>query len=164
MSSLLTTSQEEKCFSFTLRIMDMRDALLDISRLSLELTPFFSSAGVTPDTAASLHIALEELLTNLAKFARTSLTADEAEKNTDATELRVDGKITIEADQVILEISDNGVPFDPSRLPSPDLTDDPLERMIGGLGVHMLFQMFSDFRYHFKDGKNVGLWRLKVNS
>ena len=66
-------------------------------------------------------------------------------------------EITIrsETHSLIIEMSDNGDPFDPlNDVPVPD-PNAPLEtRPIGGLGIYLIRKMVDDIHYRREDGKN----------
>ena len=66
-------------------------------------------------------------------------------------------EITIrsETHSLIIEMSDNGDPFDPlNDTPVPD-PNAPLEtRPIGGLGIYLIRKMVDDIHYRREDGKN----------
>jgi anti-sigma regulatory factor (Ser/Thr protein kinase) len=58
-------------------------------------------------------------------------------------------------DGVLLEVEDDGKPFDPLQAPPPDLTL-PLERRpIGGLGVHLIRNLMDEVSYARVGGRNV---------
>ena len=58
-------------------------------------------------------------------------------------------------DAVLLEVEDDGRPFDPLQTPPPDLTL-PLERRpIGGLGVHLIRNLMDEVSYARVGGRNV---------
>jgi anti-sigma regulatory factor (Ser/Thr protein kinase) len=58
-------------------------------------------------------------------------------------------------DAVLLEVEDDGRPFDPLQTPPPDLTL-PLERRpIGGLGVHLIRNLMDEVSYAWIGGRNV---------
>jgi anti-sigma regulatory factor (Ser/Thr protein kinase) len=58
-------------------------------------------------------------------------------------------------DDVLLEIEDDGRPFDPLQAPPPDLSL-PLERRpIGGLGVHLIRNLMDEVSYARVGGRNV---------
>ncbi len=60
-----------------------------------------------------------------------------------------------EGNTVIIEVTDDGRPFNPSTdAPPPDL-DSPLEdRRVGGLGLHFVRSIVDELRYHREHGKN----------
>jgi serine/threonine-protein kinase RsbW len=55
----------------------------------------------------------------------------------------------------VVEVEDDGRPFDPLLVPPPDLTL-PLERRpIGGLGIHLIRSLMDEVAYARHDGRNV---------
>ena len=96
------------------------------------------------DQLFAFDLALEEVFTNLAIHARGPVMP-----------LRVAVRLEAGDGEVLLEICDDGDPFDPLSAPAPDL-ESPLEdRRIGGLGVHLVRRFFPDVRYERIDGRNV---------
>jgi anti-sigma regulatory factor (Ser/Thr protein kinase) len=59
------------------------------------------------------------------------------------------------ADGVVLEIEDDGAPFDPLQAASPDLTLPLAARPIGGLGIHLIRSLMDEVSYARRDGRNV---------
>jgi len=55
----------------------------------------------------------------------------------------------------VLEIADNGTPFDVLSLPAPDTTLDVTEREIGGLGVYFIRRLTDDVSYRRENGQNI---------
>lgn len=53
-----------------------------------------------------------------------------------------------------VEITDDGVPFDPTAVPPPDLSQPAEQRPIGGLGVWLTRQMMDEVSYRRETGKN----------
>src|SRR5262249_11036600 len=58
-------------------------------------------------------------------------------------------------DAVLLEVEDDGRPFDPLQTPPPDLTPPPEQRPIGGLGVHLIRNLMDEVTYARVDGRNA---------
>jgi serine/threonine-protein kinase RsbW len=59
------------------------------------------------------------------------------------------------SDCVVLEIEDDGAPFDPLQAPPPDLTLPLDRRPIGGLGIHLVRNLMDDVSYVRRDGRNL---------
>jgi serine/threonine-protein kinase RsbW len=56
---------------------------------------------------------------------------------------------------VTITLRDHGRPFDPEQVTAPD-TSLPLEqRRIGGLGLHLMYQLMDDVRFSFAACGNV---------
>ena len=94
-----------------------------------------------PDLIFKVNLVLDELSVNIVNYGGE---ASEIEVSLDA-----------DADEVRVEISDDGRPFDPlTDAMEPDL-DAPLEdRPIGGLGIHLVREMMDELHYSREDGKN----------
>ena len=57
-------------------------------------------------------------------------------------------------DLLSMEISDDGIAYDPLTAPPPDLESDLDDRPIGGLGVHLVRELMDNVSYRYKDGRN----------
>lgn len=94
-----------------------------------------------PDLIFKVNLVLDELSVNIVNYGG------------EASEIEV--CLDADADEVRVEISDDGRPFDPlNDATEPDL-DAPLEdRTIGGLGIHLVREMMDELHYRREDGKN----------
>lgn len=94
-----------------------------------------------PDLIFKVNLVLDELSVNIVNYGG------------EASEIEV--SLAADADEVRVEISDDGRPFDPlNDAMEPDL-DAPLEdRAIGGLGIHLVREMMDELHYSREDGKN----------
>ena len=65
-------------------------------------------------------------------------------------------KLISEEDSLTIEVSDDGLPFNPledAKVPDVEALLD--ERSIGGLGVHLVRTMMDDLSYERADGRNL---------
>lgn len=63
----------------------------------------------------------------------------------------------------VVEISDQGEPFDVLSLPDPDVTADIMDREIGGLGVFFIRKLTNDVSYRREEGQNILRMTLHKN-
>ncbi len=56
--------------------------------------------------------------------------------------------VTVTEQQVQVDIEDEGVPFDPSQIPEPDLQQHREQRRKGGLGIYVVRRLVDQFRYY----------------
>jgi anti-sigma regulatory factor (Ser/Thr protein kinase) len=64
---------------------------------------------------------------------------------------------------MVITLRDRGKPFDPASVPAPDMHLPLHERRIGGLGLHLIYQLMDDVRFEFRDGVNT-LTMVKRNA
>jgi sigma-B regulation protein RsbU (phosphoserine phosphatase) len=119
------------------RLEALPRALDDVERL-------VERCGATVATQRRFAVAFEELLSNIIKYAHP----DGSQRMIDCAIVKRDGAISA-------VIADDGLPFNPLDLPAPD-TGLPLDaREIGGLGVHIVRQMFAEMHYERRASHNV---------
>ena len=90
-----------------------------------------------------VNLVLEELVLNVINYAY------------DESGHQLDVKLTCNEEDLVIEITDEGKPFDPLHdAPEPDMESPVEERHIGGLGVYLVRTMTSAMQYRREDGKN----------
>ena len=95
------------------------------------------------DTITDLLIAVDEMVTNAIVHGYHG-----KEGMVEVEVLRVEQAITI-------FVRDDAPPFDPTHVPTPDLTIPLEERPLGGLGIHLTRELTDVFRYRrLPDGGN----------
>ncbi len=117
--------------------------LAELDRLQEFLDAYCDRTGLPDNTRYHLILVLEELLINSVRHGRCDPRAQA---------IRIG--LQREGDRLLIAFSDNGVPFDPSTAPPPNLTQDLLRRPIGGLGIHLVRSLVPEIRYERRDGRN----------
>lgn len=146
-----------QCLEFTVTFHQRESAAVDIAALGERVVEFLKDHAVCPEWSNCLHLAVEELFTNLAKYGQV--------ENPSAGPLLARGKITLGTETAALVVTDNSLPFDPGNaVAAVDVSSDILERSIGGLGLFMLMNMFNELKYQRVLGKNVSVWTLNTSS
>jgi len=67
----------------------------------------------------------------------------------------IEVKLTNSDNSVVLEFTDNGIPYNPLKKADPDITTPPMERPLGGLGIFMIKQMAENIEYHRENDQNI---------
>ena len=122
----------------TLKIAPLLDQL---ERISAVVEDLGEQDNWPPDLIFKVNLVLDELSVNIVNYGG------------EASEIEV--SLAADAEEVRVEISDDGRPFDPlNDAAEPDL-DAPLEeRPIGGLGIHLVREMMDELYYRRENGKN----------
>jgi anti-sigma regulatory factor (Ser/Thr protein kinase) len=116
----------------------------DKSRLFTELRAFGTTAQWSPAIANEIELILEEWWSNLLNYAFEVQSAP-----------WVSVTIVTNGARAEIEIQDNGVPFDPTACPDPDL-NRPIElRTIGGLGIYMMKKLSTSMISERRGERNI---------
>ena len=68
-----------------------------------------------------------------------------------------DLNITFEAREhdVVLTVRDHGRSFAPEKVVAPDMSLPLTQRRIGGLGLHLMYQLMDEVQFDFAEGSNT---------
>lgn len=127
--------------SVTLRLPNRYDAL---TKAAEDTTSFLEARGAPADAVFAANLAIEELVTNIVKYGY-----DDNETHEIVLVIKVENRA------VLIEISDDGHPFNPFDQPDPDTSLPAEERPIGGLGIHFVRNMLDTWDYARREGRNV---------
>ena len=101
------------------------------------------AAGDCPPKAkVQLLVALDEAISNVVRCSG-------------ASGLAVEVRFARDPRGATVSLSDDGRPFDPLRVPPPDLTLGADERPIGGLGILLLRKTMDGLSYRYAHGCNI---------
>jgi anti-sigma regulatory factor (Ser/Thr protein kinase) len=109
-----------------------------------EITDFIESTlldeGVEESDIYPIHLAVDEVCTNIFSYSRAEVVT-----------------VAIETTQtdLMVTVSDDGIPFNPLMVPPPDLDAGINEREPGGLGIHLVRNCLDDLSYDYQNGKNI---------
>ena len=96
-----------------------------------------------PDAALDMHVALDEVLSNIVKYAH----ADAA-----SHDIRV--RLKVSAHQLEAEIEDDGKAFDPLQTQQQDRSVPLAQREPGRLGMSIVKRLMSEVAYKRVNGRN----------
>ncbi|MEN6347991.1 MAG: ATP-binding protein [Syntrophomonas sp.] len=110
------------------------------------VTSYAGEHGFVGEKISAIELALEEVLVNIIKHAYK--------------ESGIEGTIEIscskdDADSLIIEIMDSGMPFDIFSVREPDISADIDERQVGGLGIFFVKKLMDYVRYRREDDRNI---------
>ena len=105
----------------------------------------FCAANSLPDDAVGrINVVFDELLSNIISYG-----FDDDELH------EIDVHVSFDGRRLVIEIMDEGRPFNPFLQESPD-TKLPLEeRKIGGLGIHLVREMMDEVAYERRINQNL---------
>lgn len=104
-----------------------------------------------------LNLALEEAVVNVMNYAYPGEEGMPVFLRAEST-LSEDGE-----ERVVFTLTDEGVPFDPTKEAMPDVTLSAEERQIGGLGIFLVEQLMETVVYRRSEKRNVLTMTYLVN-
>ncbi len=111
----------------------------NISRVCEFLERILEGQRAPMKVIAQVNIAADEIFSNIARYSG-------------ASSVRVDCGITDR--RVMIRFTDDGMPYDPTAQPEPDITLPAEKRESGGLGILMVKKSMDLMSYEYTDGRN----------
>lgn len=116
----------------------------ELPRIAEAVDEFCAARDVPTACTFKINLALEELLVNTISYGFA-----------DSRPHEIVVTIAKGSEAVVIEISDDGRPFDPLQAPPPAV-DGPIEtRRIGGLGIHFVRTMMDAVEYRRVGDRNL---------
>jgi anti-sigma regulatory factor (Ser/Thr protein kinase) len=126
-------------------------SLSELDRLSDKLKMVGDQWNLNEKTVLQMNLALDELFTNVVSYGIDSQGHQQISFSLDHC-----------GEKIIIVVTDNGKPFDPTRAPDPDL-DLPLDKQpVGGLGIFLMRQYTDEIEYRRENEKNIVTLTKKI--
>jgi serine/threonine-protein kinase RsbW len=104
-----------------------------------------------PKMVFDIYVVLDEVLSNILKYAYSDDAAHEIHVELSATDAALE-----------IGIEDDGDAFDPFAVPAPDLSLPLAERAIGGLGLHFVRNLVDEIKYQRENNHNYLFLKKKL--
>jgi serine/threonine-protein kinase RsbW len=118
--------------------------LTELERVAREIEAFGEAHGIAPNLIFHVKVALDEILTNVISYGYP-----------EGGEHMITVRLALKAAELVIEVEDDGRPFNPLTVAPPDLEESPEERPIGGLGLHLVRKMMDRLEYRREQDKNL---------
>lgn len=113
-----------------------------LAELQAKIAAFGEAQGWPPDLLYQLELVVEELCVNVVNHGGDGSHS-------------IDVSLAASEEAIVLDIVDDGRPFDPfTEAPPPDLDSDVEHRPVGGLGVFFVKQMMDEVSYRREGDRN----------
>lgn len=120
----------------------------ETSRLSDWVNIMCRRYGVPEERLFNIQIAIEEAVVNVINYAYPG-----------QQDMPVYLRAERVGEEVLFFVEDEGVPFDPTKIASPDLERPTEDCEIGGLGVFLYSELMDKVEYKYANGRNILMLR-----
>ena len=126
------------------KTIEMKNQMEEISSIIGQFEVFAEENELPMDITMKISLAFDDILSNIVQYAYT----DERPHD-----ILIDFKLY--KNQVLIRITDDGIPFNPLLVNTPDTSSSLEERTIGGLGIHLVKNVMDDCRYRRRINQNI---------
>lgn len=122
---------------------ELKNDLSELKNLNRHLNHWGRDTGLQADSILRINICLDELFTNIVSYGFKD-------------DLEHIVKFTVHADNqiLIINIEDDGIPFNPLEKIDPDFPANVESANIGGLGILIIRKLIDNIAYERTQGKN----------
>ena len=99
--------------------------------------------GLSKERGDRLRLAVEEGAVNVCRYAYRN------------GEGEIELSVNEERGLVVVQLTDEGIPFDPLSADKPDVARSIRESKAGGLGIHLMKSMTDGVSYRRKGARNI---------
>jgi len=125
--------------------LTLKNDITEITRLVDSLEQFANKNNLNTNIIRKFKMACEEIVSNIVNYGLTN-----QKKST------VDVKFTSLKNKFVVQITDAGIPFNPTQdAKEADTTSSIEDREIGGLGIHLVKEMMDEVIYKRQNDRNI---------
>ena len=122
---------------------ELKNSVSELKALHQHLDNWGGDIGLSANSILRINICLDELFTNIVSYGFD-----------DDLEHIIIFTLSGDNNLVVINIEDNGIPFNPLGKIDPDFPDNVENAEIGGLGIHIIKKIMDNVSYERKQGKN----------
>ncbi len=122
----------------------LKNAISEMRVLSNTVKEFCEENSLSGEVTHDIHLALEEIFSNIVFYGFQ-----------DQDEHQISISFSLRNNTLVLEIKDDGIPFNPLESKTPDLEIPIEERDLGGMGIQIVRGLVDEIEYFRKQNKNI---------
>ena len=124
--------------------IELKNEVSQLDILNDKITQFWNEYNLDSNKMYHIILSLEEIITNIIKYSY-----NDSLKHTIKVVISLDG-----GQNLLLEVIDDGLEFNPFDHPTPDTSISLEQRDIGGLGIHLVRNCMDSFSYKRENNLN----------
>ena len=122
---------------------ELKSKLSELKALCSYLEDYGTMMELSKKCLFEINLGLDELFTNIISYGFE-----------DQSEHQIKFSLAKDRDTFVVQVEDDGVPFNPLKVASPEVSQDLESINIGGMGIHLVKKMMDDIDYQRAEGKN----------
>ena len=124
----------------------IKNQISELEKIAQFIEGICEELGLDMEMQMNLNLVIEEMVTNVIFYAYP--------KDVEA-EIELFVKSDNDDKQLTFVLSDHGKPFDPTTRETTDLSVNPAERDLGGMGIFIVKNIMDEVTYQRLEDKNL---------
>jgi serine/threonine-protein kinase RsbW len=124
-------------------LFELESDLSELKTLRQHLNNYGKVIGLSEACLFDINVCLDEIFTNIVSYGFTDESAH-----------LITFTVKAIGDELIIDVEDDGVPFNPLEVKDPMVPEDLVHLKIGGLGIHIVKKLMNKVCYKREQGKN----------
>ena len=129
----------------------LKNDLSEIERLAKAVVEFGKENNLASHIIDDVRLILEEIVSNILTYGFD-----------DESDHQVTVQIDLRGDVLVIEVKDDGNPFDPMDYCSTDVEKPFDEREIGGMGIHLVRNLVDELDYRQEQEMNTLVMKKRL--
>ena len=130
----------------------IKNQMAELEKVSQFIDEIGEELGLSMELIMNLNLVMEEMVVNVISYAYP--------EDTDA-EIELLAKS--DANELTLVLSDQGKEFDPTTKKDSDMSVNPAERELGGMGIYIVKNLMNKVTYQRLEGRNLLTMTKSIN-
>jgi len=122
---------------------ELKSKLSELKTLCRHLEDCGNMLELPQKCLLEINLGLDELFTNIISYGFE-----------DESEHQIKFSLAKAEETLVVQVEDDGMPFNPLAAAGPEAARDLDSLDIGGLGIHLVKKMMDDIDYQREEGKN----------
>lgn len=124
--------------------ISIKNDVEELGRVAVLVDNISDELHLSDEQHMNIGLVLDEMVSNAIFYAYP-----------DGTEATIDIKAESDGQTLTFVLSDQGQEFDPTKVISTDMDENPAERPLGGMGIFIVKNIMNHVSYQRLEGRNL---------
>jgi serine/threonine-protein kinase RsbW len=130
----------------------IKNQMSELEKVSQFIDEIGEELGLSMELIMNLNLVMEEMVVNVISYAYP-----------EGTDAEIELLAKSDANELTLVLSDQGKEFDPTKKKDSDMSVNPAERELGGMGIYIVKNLMNKVTYQRLEGRNLLTMTKSIN-
>jgi serine/threonine-protein kinase RsbW len=130
----------------------IKNQMAELEKVSQFIDEIGEELGLSMELIMNLNLVMEEMVVNVISYAYP-----------EGTDAEIELLAKSDANELTLVLSDQGKEFDPTKKKDSDMSVNPAERELGGMGIYIVKNLMNKVTYQRLEGRNLLTMTKSIN-